>query len=550
MIRSKSQEFMFKMSSETVDVLIIGGGLSGLAAGNYLFDHNQKNFVILEARGRVGGRTCTIDYHEHAVDVGGAYVGPFQNRILRLAREFNIRTHRIDTKGTNVLTFTDGRRIEYKGTVPTSIGVFKLLDLNYLLCRTQEMCEKLSNRSPWSNEKLSRRYDCMTVEDWLVSLAETEEAKEIYRAALRSIVCVEPSEVSMFAWLSYVNNGLGIMRLCEVENGAQERKFLGGSQQISDRLREKLGFDRVRLSHVVKRIEWSSSTHLVQVTCDQNRTFTCRHVIIALAPSLYKTIEFHPDLPAQKREATARMYMGSIIKTITVFDRPFWREKGFSGSVLDTSRAASPVVFSYDDSTKADHFYALMGFVVADSSRKWAEQTRDERRQAICDQYARAFQCDEMLTGCRDYIEQDWSAEQFSGGCYTDIMPKEVLSSLREQLWAPCGERGQLIFAGTELATRFSGYMDGAVQSGERAAYEVLTKYLQVADPSLPLQWIDEEPVDAQEECRSHNIEQWMYGPSKIEMLLPRASTAKSILKIGAIAMVGLIAVLVKLRYT
>jgi monoamine oxidase len=319
------------MSSETVDVLIIGGGLSGLAAGNYLFDHNQKNFVILEARDRVGGRTCTIDYNAHPVDVGGAYVGPFQNRILRLAREFNIRTHRIDTKGKNVLMFTDGRRTVYNGTVPTAIGVFKLLDLNYLLCRTQEMCEKMSNLSPWSNEELSRQYDCMTVEDWLMSLAETEDAKEIYRAALRTIVCVEPSEMSMFAWLSYVNNGLGIMRLCEVNNGAQERKFLGGSQQISNRLREKLGVDRVRLSHVVQRIEWSSSSsHRVQVTCDQNRTFACRHVIIALAPSLYKSIQFEPALPEKKREATARMYMGSIIKTITVFDRPFWREKGFS----------------------------------------------------------------------------------------------------------------------------------------------------------------------------------------------------------------------------
>jgi hypothetical protein len=207
------------------------------------------------------------------------------------------------------------------------------------------------------------------------------------------------------------------------------------------------------------------------------------------------------------------------------------------------------VVFSYDDSTAADHFYALMGFVVADSSRKWAEQTREERRQAICEQYARAFQCEELLTGCRDYIEQDWSAEQFSGGCYTDIMPKDLLSSLKEQLWAPCGERGQLIFAGTELATRFSGYMDGAVQSGERAAYEVLTKYLKVTDPSLPVQWVDEEPVDAREECRSPNIEQWMYGPSKIEMLLPKASTAKTILKAGTIAMVGFIAILIKLRY-
>ena len=337
------------------------------------------------------------------------------------------------------------------------------------------------------------------------------------------------------------------MRLCEVENGAQERKFVGGSQQISDRLRDKLGSERVLLNHVVKHVQWSSDP--IQVTCENERVFFCRHLIIALAPSLYKSIAFEPSLPAKKRLATEQMYMGSIIKTITVFDRTFWREKGFAGSVLDTSRAASPVVFSYDDSLEADQFYALMGFVVADSSRTWAKKTREERRQAICEQYARAFQCNDLLTGCRDYIEQNWSAEQFSGGCYTDIMPKDVLSSLREQLRTPCGPNGKLIFAGTELATRFSGYMDGAVQSGERAAFELLTKYSSRMEIHAGLQWIDEEPVDDREECRSANIDQLMYGPSKIEMLLPKASTAKWLLKAGVIVLVGLVAVLTKDRY-
>ncbi|CAF5098121.1 unnamed protein product [Rotaria magnacalcarata] len=242
--------------------------------------------------------------------------------------------------------------------------------------------------------------------------------------------------------------------------------------------------------------------------------------------------------------------MGSIIKTITVFERPYWKENGFSGSILDTSRVSlNPVAYTFDDSYDEDNFYAIMGFIVADSSREWAKKTRDERRQAVCEQYARAFQCHDMLTGCRDYIEQDWSAEKFSGGCYTDIMPKELLSSLREQLQTPCGNNGQLIFAGTELATRFSGYMDGAVQSGEKAAYEVITKYLKNKDENFELEWIEEEPVDDREECRSPNMKRLMYGPSKIEMLLPKASTVKFILKTISVVLVGYTAMMIKSRY-
>ncbi|CAF3521272.1 unnamed protein product [Rotaria socialis] len=538
------------MSSDLLDVLIIGGGLSGLSAGNYLLEHNIDNFLILEARDRVGGRTCTIEYQKHAVDIGGAYVGPFQNRILRLAREFDIRTYRVYNKGKTILTLANGNRSEYTGLIPTSIGIFSLLDVNYLLCRTQELCEQLSNLEPWSNEDLASKYDRMTIDDWIETLGETDQAKQLYRAVARTILCVEPNEVSMLAWISYVNNGLGVMRLCEVDDGAQERKFRGGSQQISNRLAEKLGDNRVLFNHAVKYIDWSSTENLVKVTCDNNKTFTCRHVIIALAPSLYKTIQFEPELPPKKREATERMYMGSIIKTITVFERPYWKENGFSGIILDTSRVSlNPVIYTFDDSCDEDKFYAIMGFIVADSSREWAKKTRDERRQAVCEQYARAFQCNDMLTGCRDYIEQDWSAEKFSGGCYTDIMPKELLSSLREQLHTPCGDNGQLMFAGTELATRFAGYMDGAVQSGEKAAYDVITKYLKKNDENFKLEWIQEEPVDDREECRSPNTKRLMYGPSKIEMLLPKASTVKFILKTISVVLVGYTAMMIKSRY-
>jgi len=106
-----------------------------------------------------------------------------------------------------------------------------------------------------------------------------------------------------------------------------------------------------------------------------------------------------------------------------------------------------------------------------------------------------------------------------------------------------------LIFAGTELATRFSGYMDGAVQSGERAAFEVITKYLKKNDENLSLKWIDEEPTDDREECRSPDINKLMYGPSKIETLLPKASTVKSILKITGFGLIGLVAIIIKSRF-
>ncbi|HRI50352.1 MAG TPA: FAD-dependent oxidoreductase, partial [Pseudomonadota bacterium] len=61
--------------------------------------------------------------------------------------------------------------------------------------------------------------------------------------------------------------------------------------------------------------------------------------------------------------------------------------------------------------------------------------------------------------------------ERWSRGCYFGLMPPGTLSRYGAALRTPCG---RIHFAGTETAGRWLGYMDGAVESGRRAAREVL----------------------------------------------------------------------------
>jgi len=158
-----------------------------------------------------------------------------------------------------------------------------------------------------------------------------------------------------------------------------------------------------------------------------------------------------------------RMPLGSVIKTITVYARAFWRPR-YSGQLVCD---AGPLSVTYDDCT-TEHA-ALMGFIQGKDAYEWAQRTVAERQQAVCAQYARMFENPEALE-CEQFIEKNWSLERYSDGCYVGLCPPGVLTSFGHALREPFN---LVHWAGTETSEIFQGYMEGAVRAGERAAAEV-----------------------------------------------------------------------------
>ncbi len=111
----------------------------------------------------------------------------------------------------------------------------------------------------------------------------------------------------------------------------------------------------------------------------------------------------------------------------------------------------------------------LLGFIEGQQARIWGARTRKARRAAIVSDFVRYFGSEAAHP--RRYIEKSWAEERWSGGCYVGYMPPGVLLDYGEALRRPVGP---IHWAGTETATLWTGYMDGAVQSGYRAADEVL----------------------------------------------------------------------------
>jgi len=111
----------------------------------------------------------------------------------------------------------------------------------------------------------------------------------------------------------------------------------------------------------------------------------------------------------------------------------------------------------------------LLGFVEGDEGRLWMARDAGARRAAILACLAGYF--GERAAHPTEYVEQNWAAEEYSRGCYAGYMPPGVWTAYGPALREPLD---RLHWAGTETATVWNGYMDGAVQSGQRAAEEVL----------------------------------------------------------------------------
>ncbi len=184
------------------------------------------------------------------------------------------------------------------------------------------------------------------------------------------------------------------------------------------------------------------------------------------SPTLAGRITYDEPLPALRDQLTQRLPQGSAIKVQAVYDRPFWRDNGLSGQVISDQ---GPVKVTFDNTPPSGKPGILVGFLEGRDARIWGRRSVKDRRHAVISSFTRYFGA--HAAKFNRYVEKNWAEEPWTRGCYEAFAPPGVLTDYGEALRQPIGP---IHWAGTETATRWIGYMDGAVQSGERAADEVL----------------------------------------------------------------------------
>ena len=457
----------------TRDVVIVGAGAAGLTAANELRKAGLS-VAVLEARDRVGGRLWTDVIDGAMLEIGGQWISPDQTALIETVDELGLDTFSRYRDGDSVYVGPDGVARRFTGEMfpvapetEEAIGrVTEMLDA---------MVAEIDPDRPWAHPKAAE-WDAISWDAWLRQQTDDDEAVRNLAFATGSAMLTKPTHaISLLESLLMAASAGSYSHLVDADF-ILDKRVVGGLQQVPILLAERLG-DDVFLSQAVRTLEWSddgvtattaptTGVAGTATTGGAGLTVRARQVILALAPVLYDRISFVPALPRLQHQMHQHISMGFVIKVHAVYDRPFWREQGLSGT------AFSPYELSheaYDNTNHGDERGTLVGFVSDLNADGVFALSAEERKERILESLSHYYGPEAKNPVV--YFESDWGSEEWTRGAYAASFDLGGLSRygahLREAI-------GPIHLACSDLAGAGYQHVDGAIRMGRLVASQVI----------------------------------------------------------------------------
>ena len=433
--------------------------MAGLAAAHELHKAGWK-VTVLEARGRVGGRVHTIrDFSNGMTAEGGAeYIDEDHTRVIDLAHEFNLT---LGAVGSWQVQSGDWSAFEGKRGSIRDSKVWGL-DLEQEYAKVWKSLADFGEQVPDPAKPASapnaKTLDTQNARDWIEALDVHPLAQAMFINHIRSEFTCEPENFSL---LDLARNASLYYR----EEGGWKPAYrvVGGNDQIPQAIANRL--PDVRLNAEVNAIRVLAEEVTVKYKqLDSFHTIQAAYAILATPLTTGRLIDFEGTLPAPHMAMLNGLTYGMVTKVMIQYRKRFWRDHGWNGR-LSTDL---PIVYTWDATSHLETDGGILtAYTGGGPGAALTQMTDEERIRTV------VFAIESLFPGSSDLIEATrtiaWGNEPFTRGSYMAYAPTEI-TAYWNALFTPAG---RLHFAG-EHATVLQGYMEGAVESGQRAARMII----------------------------------------------------------------------------
>jgi monoamine oxidase len=430
-------------------VIVIGAGLAGLSAAVRLMKDGAR-VTVVEARDRVGGRVLTIRdgfaKGQHA-EAGGDFIDQSQEDIRRLADQYGLPVRTILRQGFSFVRAKGTGQIHGR-PIKGERAWKPIRD------RAKPLIEAYRRAEQQWESAVVRSIAQRSVAQWLDEIDADGNMRAMVRG-LRGFFLADPEDLSLLVLIEQLAS--------ETPGAEPEGRIEGGNDRLPKAMAVELG-DALHLDTAARAVHDDQSSVRVTVERGGDRTqIKADYAILAAPAPALRAIDIMPGLPREQARVFERLKYGRVTKSLLQFDRRFWKRKGRSPAY--GTDAPTGAIWDANEEQRGP-----AGILTLMAGGQASEDTQKIMAQEGVEGLVRAL--DWLKPGDAELLHHyhvTWEHDSWAQGGYA------YFDSSFDPAWRPWLARphGRLLFAGEHTSIKWQGYMNGAVESGLRAAAEV-----------------------------------------------------------------------------